>query len=70
LATPANVLDPDAIVLGGGGPAVGELLLGPLREAVRELATEALAPQLKLERAELGYDAGVIGAAALVMEPD
>ena len=70
LASPANVLDPDLIVLGGGVPAAGEILLGPLREAVRELATEALAPGLRLEGAQLGYDAGVIGAAALAMEAD
>jgi glucokinase len=70
LAIPANVLDPDVIVLGGGVPAAGELLLGPLRAAVCELATEALAPALRLEQAQLGYDAGVIGAAALAMQAD
>ncbi len=67
IAAAGNVLDPEVIVLGGGVPSVGEVLLGPLREAVRALSTEARARNLRLEGAALKYDAGVIGAAALAM---
>jgi glucokinase len=64
----ANSFDPDVIVLGGGvvGGA-GELLLEPARE---ELRRRALTPQNEtpVRAAELGPDAGMIGAAAMAAE--
>ncbi len=64
----ANVFDPDVIVLGGGVMSgVGELLLGPARE---ELAARALTPQNRtpVVAAELGSDAGMIGAATMAAD--
>ncbi|HXV05786.1 MAG TPA: ROK family protein, partial [Solirubrobacterales bacterium] len=51
-------------VIGGGVIAAGELLLGPAR---RELQARALPPMSRtpVVAAELGQDAGMIGAAAL-----
>ncbi len=64
-----NVLDPEAVVVGGGAMAAGELLLGPAREAFRG-AVEApeRRPPVPLVPAELGPEAGAIGAAALALE--
>jgi glucokinase len=63
----ANAFDPDVIVIGGGVGAAGELLLGPARE---ELRRRALPPQneVPLIAAELGPEAGMIGAATLALE--
>jgi glucokinase len=60
----ANIFDPDVIVVGGGVSAVGDLLLDPARE---ELRSRALPPmnKTKVKAAELGGDAGMIGAAAM-----
>lgn len=60
----ANVFQPDAIVIGGGVIAAGDLLLEPAR---RELRERALTPMNRtpILEAKLGSDAGVIGAAAL-----
>ncbi len=60
----ANIFQPDAIVVGGGVIAAGELLLEPAR---RELRERALTPMNKTPVLEaiLGNDAGMIGAAAL-----
>jgi glucokinase len=60
----ANIFDPDVIVIGGGVSAAGDVLLDPARE---ELRTRALPPMNKTEVkvAELGPDAGMIGAAAM-----
>lgn len=60
----ANVFEPDVIVVGGGVMAAGELLLEPAR---RELRARALPPMNRtpVVAAELGPDAGMIGAAAL-----
>jgi len=67
LSSLANVFEPDVIVIGGGVIAAGELLLEPARV---ELRARALRPQnaTPVVAAELGPDAGMIGAAALAME--
>jgi glucokinase len=64
LSSLANALDPDVIVIGGGAIRAGELLVEPAR---RELAARALPPmnRARVEAAELGPEAGMIGAAAL-----
>jgi glucokinase len=60
----ANVFQPDAIVVGGGVIAAGDLLLEPARREIRE---RALNPMNKtpILAATLGNDAGMIGAAAM-----
>ena len=64
LASFANIFDPDAIVVGGGVIAAGELLLEPAR---RELRRRALSPmnRVPVVEAQLGPDAGMVGAAAM-----
>ena len=64
LASFANIFEPEVIVIGGGVIAAGELLLAPAR---RELEARALRPmnQTPVVAAELGDDAGMIGAAAM-----
>lgn len=61
-----NALQPDMICIGGGISNEGENLLEPLRRIVeRERYSIYAKKQTKLSRAELGNDAGVIGAALL-----
>jgi glucokinase len=64
LAGFANIFEPDVIVIGGGVIAAGELLLEPARN---ELQARALPPMNRtpVVPAELGEDAGMIGAAAM-----
>ena len=63
----ANVFEPDVIVIGGGVMAAGELLLEPARQ---ELRARALPPmnQTPVVAAELGPEAGMIGAATMALE--
>ncbi len=67
LSSLANVFEPDVIVIGGGAAAAGELLLEPARA---EMEARALPPMNKtpVVAAELGPDAGMIGAAVLALE--
>jgi len=60
----ANIFEPEIFVIGGGVIAAGDLLLDPAR---RELEERALPPMKKIPvvAAELGSDAGMIGAAAM-----
>jgi len=64
LTSLANAFEPDVIVIGGGAMAAGRLLLDP---AVAELRARALRPQngTPVKPAELGPDAGMVGAAEL-----
>jgi len=64
LASFANIFEPEVIVIGGGVIAAGDLLLEPAR---RELEARALRPMNRtpVVPAELGEDAGMIGAAAM-----
>jgi glucokinase len=65
----ANLFDPDVVVVGGGfGEAGVDLLLEPAEAAARR---EALAPAdetLRVVPAELGADAGLVGAALVAFD--
>ena len=64
-----NVLDPSAVVLGGGVAAAGDLLLEPARRAFAQAVDASdLRPHVPILAAELGNDAGVVGAAALALD--
>jgi glucokinase len=60
----ANIFEPEVIVVGGGVLAAGELMLAPARE---ELRSRALPPmrEARVVAAELGPEAGMIGAATM-----
>jgi glucokinase len=64
-----NVLDPQVVVVGGGVVAARELLLEPARKAYAD-AVEGRdhRPVVPIVAAELGNDAGAVGAAALALE--
>jgi glucokinase len=66
LANLAAAFDPGRFVVGGGVSAAGELLLGPAREAFRrQLPGRGYRPEASIVLAQLGADAGLIGAADL-----
>jgi len=66
LADLAAVLDPGVFVLGGGVAAAGELLLAPVREAYAAVLTgRSHRPLADIRLAELGPQAGLVGAADL-----
>ncbi|MBL7491529.1 ROK family glucokinase [Frankia sp. AgB1.9] len=66
LASLASVLDPARFVIGGGVSDAGELLLGPARAQFRcALAGRGHRPEAEIVLAELGPDAGFVGAADL-----
>ena len=69
IANYANIFNPELFVVGGGISVVGDLLLEPARAEYqrRALRSSKFAPVLA---AQLGNDAGVLGAAALVVARD
>ncbi|PID96303.1 MAG: glucokinase [Actinomycetales bacterium] len=66
IANLTAVFDPGRVVVGGGVSAAGELLLGPARATFRrQLTGRGHRPEPVVVAAELGNDAGVVGAADL-----
>lgn len=63
----AALLDVRVVVIGGGLSQVGEPLWGPLREAFAAQARLPYMPGIRVVPSALGGDAGLIGAAALVL---
>jgi predicted NBD/HSP70 family sugar kinase len=62
-----NLFSPEMVVVGGDLGEAGDLLLDPLREAVRRDALPAAAEDLKVVAGELGERANLLGALALVL---
>lgn len=63
-----NVFDPEVIVIGGGMTGAGDFLFKPLRDYVKKNALSVPGNKVKIVKAKLGNDAGVIGAAELAHE--
>jgi glucokinase len=69
LADLAAVLDPACFVIGGGVSEAGELLLDPARTAFeRALTGRGHRPFAEIRVAQLGEDAGIVGAADLARD--
>jgi len=69
LANLANILDPEAFVVGGGLVEMGDMLLDPVRAAFAELLQGwAWRPVIPVVAAALGSRAGAIGAGCLGAE--
>jgi glucokinase len=69
LGSLVNLLGPEMIILGGGViEAMGSEFIERIDRATRKVAFETCARGLKIVKAELGDDAGVIGAALLARE--
>ncbi len=66
IASVGAVCDLDLVVIGGGVANAGPVLFDPLRAALRDFAVLDFIAGLQVVPAELGGDAGLIGAAALL----
>jgi glucokinase len=63
LANVVTLIGPDRIVIGGGIAEAGELVLGPIRQAIKERVTLVPTDRIDVVPAELGKWAGAHGAA-------
>ncbi len=69
LANLVNLLDPELVVVGGGLADAGDLLLAPVRNAFGRLVMGGShRPAVRIVGAELGEEAGAIGAALLAAD--
>jgi glucokinase len=69
LASIVNAIDPSRIILGGGITAsAGEALFGPLRACMNDVEWRPDGTPVEIVAAQLGDEAGAIGAAKLAMD--
>jgi len=68
VANMVSALNPDVVVLGGGMMKAGEIILEPVRREVKKRVFLEHYEHLRIVPAALGNEAGVIGAAGLVLE--
>jgi glucokinase len=63
-----NVFNPELVVIGGGFAEAGELLLDTARKVVAERALPPAKDEARIVMAELGSEAGLIGAALVAFD--
>ena len=68
LSNLVNIFNPELIVIGGGLSKMGDMLLKPARKVLKERAFQLPAHTVRVVRARLGSNAGIIGAAAYVFD--
>jgi glucokinase len=69
LSSLLHIFNPSIIIFGGGVSMLGDVILDPVRAAVRRYAiSEAYWKSCPIVLAALGDDAGLVGAGALAME--
>ena len=68
IAGAVNLINPQIVVIGGGVSEAGEVLLKPVREAVRRYAVPESARGLRIVAGELKARGGLLGAAALALQ--
>ena len=68
IANVVNLLDPEVVIVGGSIALAGEVLFAPLVETVRSHVCGFLRGDLQIVPAQLGDDAGLIGAGHAVWE--
>ncbi|WP_433266661.1 ROK family protein [Actinosynnema sp. CS-041913] len=69
IAATAAVCDLDVAVVGGGVAQAGDLLFDPIRRTISIHCGLSYLDGLRVEPARLGGQAGLVGAAALVLQP-
>jgi glucokinase len=67
LGSVVSLLDPEIIVIGGGVSKIGEPLFEKLREIVPKRTVNPYAGDLPIVPAKFGAEAGIVGAAAVMM---
>ena len=66
LTSVVNLLNPEKIIIGGGVAAAGDILFNPIKETIAKRAMPIQKEAVEIVPAQLGNNAGVIGASLLI----
>jgi glucokinase len=69
IAAAVNLINPQKVVIGGGVSLGFDLFWPSLERALRARVYQGANPKLKVEATALGYNAALLGAAALALPP-
>ncbi|MHC5904975.1 ROK family protein, partial [Streptomyces sp. S6] len=67
IAATATLVEIGIVVIGGGVGKAGDVLFGPLRRHLTDYATLSFVQGLTIVPAQMGTDAGLVGAAAAAL---
>ncbi len=68
LASVANIIDPDIIIIGGGVAEAGTEFIQRIEQVVKQYTLKSIAKKLKVAKAALNLNSGIIGAILLAAE--
>jgi glucokinase len=68
VASFVNIFNPEVVVIGGGVIGAGDFLLAPVRDEVARRALPPSRDTVRIRPARFGFEAGMIGAAALALD--
>jgi len=60
-----NILDPEAIIIGGGVSKIGDILFNAIKKTVKEHLSMVKEVKTEIIPATLGTDAGLLGTIAI-----
>jgi len=63
-----HLFNPDVVILSGRGSLAGKVWLPPIQQALNDHCVPKISEHTEIKISKLGHQAGLIGAAALVME--
>lgn len=67
IANLINLLNPEVVIIGGGVARAGDILIDPIRQTAMDNCLKVAGDAARIVPAQLGNDAGCIGAGALVL---
>ncbi|MGL5123815.1 MAG: ROK family protein [Fusobacteriaceae bacterium] len=67
LSNALNLINPEVLILGGGVALAGDILLNAVKEKLKKYSLAIVLEGLEVKLGELGNDAGIKGASALVL---
>ena len=70
VASLVNAFDPEAVVIGGGIAAAGDVLFKPLAKAMDRMEWRPLGEAVPILPATLGVQSGALGAALFAIKPE
>ncbi len=68
IASVANIIDPEIIIIGGGLAEAGTEFIQRIEQVVKQYTLKPIARKSKVVKAELNLDAGIVGAILLASE--
>lgn len=63
-----NILNPDALIVGGGLAAAGDLLIDPFREAIQRFGIPSAVSRVKIMPTQFAENTHLVGALVLAMD--